>query len=264
MRDPRVTTFVQDGRFFLQASPNRYDIITGEPPPLKVAGAVNLYTEQFFSLMKDRLKDGGIASFWLPIYQLTSDDTKAILRAFQNVFPNASLWATSDLEWIMIGIKPPISPANQELTRGLWTDSTSGPDLARIGLELPEQMFATFLMDAEEISLPLTNEVEPLTDFYPKRLSDAQPNAQAAWELGLRYLKSAGALHASWRLHSFAKFGLTKRTGNQNSEPFFFMRETRYRAEAGGSNWLAELDLYLRTSRLRGPILEVQNTDEFG
>ena len=44
LRDPRVTTFVQDGRFFLQACPESYDIITGEPPPLKTAGAVNLYT----------------------------------------------------------------------------------------------------------------------------------------------------------------------------------------------------------------------------
>ena len=29
LRDPRVTTFIQDGRFFLQASPRQYDIITG-------------------------------------------------------------------------------------------------------------------------------------------------------------------------------------------------------------------------------------------
>ncbi len=72
LRDPRVKTFVQDGRFFLQASPQRYDIITGEPPPLKVAGTVNLYTQQFFALMNGRLKDGGIATFWLPIYQLTT------------------------------------------------------------------------------------------------------------------------------------------------------------------------------------------------
>ncbi len=49
LRDPRVTTFVQDGRFFLQVSPDRYDIITGWPPPLKVAGTVNLYTQQFFA-----------------------------------------------------------------------------------------------------------------------------------------------------------------------------------------------------------------------
>ena len=57
LADPRVTTFIQDGRFFLQANLQRYDVITGEPPPLRVAGTVNLCTEQFFSLVKDRLKE---------------------------------------------------------------------------------------------------------------------------------------------------------------------------------------------------------------
>src|SRR6266478_4009445 len=42
LRDPRVHAVVQDGRFFLQASPRQYDIISGEPPPPKVAGSVNL------------------------------------------------------------------------------------------------------------------------------------------------------------------------------------------------------------------------------
>ena len=63
--DHRVATHVQDGRFFLQAVPRQYDIITGEPPPLKVAGTVNLYTEEFFSRMAARLKEGGIATLWL-------------------------------------------------------------------------------------------------------------------------------------------------------------------------------------------------------
>src|ERR1700736_458382 len=96
LRDPRVSAIVQDGRFFLQASPRQYDLITGEPPPPKVAGSVNLYTEEFFSLMNARLQENGIATFWLPISQLKIGDTKAILRAFQNAFPNASVWAGSD------------------------------------------------------------------------------------------------------------------------------------------------------------------------
>ena len=100
LRDPRVTTFVQDGRFFLQGSPRQYDIITGEPPPPKVAGSVNLYTEEFFSLMKSRLKEGGIATFWLPVDQLKVNEAKAILRAFRNAFPNSSVWAGSDEECI--------------------------------------------------------------------------------------------------------------------------------------------------------------------
>src|SRR5262249_60293250 len=70
LHDPRVTTFIQDGRFFLQATPRQYDIISGEPPPPKNAGAVNLYTEEFFSLMKMRLKEVGIASFGLRVQRL--------------------------------------------------------------------------------------------------------------------------------------------------------------------------------------------------
>ena len=42
LHDSRVHAVVQDGRFFLQASPQQYDIISGEPPPPKVAGSVNL------------------------------------------------------------------------------------------------------------------------------------------------------------------------------------------------------------------------------
>jgi predicted membrane-bound spermidine synthase len=260
LRDPRVTTFVQDGRFFLQACPESYDIITGEPPPLKTAGTVNLYTQQFFSLMRGRLKEGGIAGFWLPLYQLSSDETKAILHAFLNVFPNASLWATSDLEWIMIGIKPPLRKPDQEFAHRLWTEPASGSDLLRIGLEVPDQMPALFVMDAEEID-KITQGVEPLDDFYPKRLADAQPDLKAAYRLGYSYLESSGALErffASSLIHE-----IWPNEPKEPLEPLFLLRETRYRAEMSGSNWLAELDLYLRHSKLRTPVLAVQNSDEF-
>lgn len=259
LRDPRVTTFVQDGRFFLQACPTRYDIITGEPPPLKTVGTVNLYTRQFFSLMKGRLKDGGVASFWLPLYQLTTNETKAILRAFLNVFPNASVWATSDLEWVMIGINPPLRNPDKELARKLWTDPTSGPDLVRVGLEVPEQMPASFVMDAEGIDR-MTQGVEPLDDFYPKRLTDADPDPNAAYQLGYSYLEASGALErffASSLIHD-----LWPNERKELLEPLFSIRETRYRSEMSGSNWLAELDLYLRHSQLRAPVLAVQNSDE--
>lgn len=260
LRDPRVATFVQDGRFFLQACPASYDIITGEPPPLKTAGTVNLYTQQFFSLMKGRLKDGGIASFWLPLYQLTTNETKAILRAFHNVFPNASVWATSDLEWVMIGMKSSLRMPDEKLARRLWTDARSRFDLVRIGLEVPEQMPALFVMDAEEIDR-MTQGVEPLDDFYPKRLTDAQPDLKGAYQLGYSYLESSGALQRFFASSLFRD--IWPNEPKETLEPLFLLRETRYRSEMSGSNWLAELDLYLRHSKLRTPVLAVQNSDEF-
>jgi spermidine synthase len=260
LRDPRVTTFVQDGRFFLQASPESYDIITGEPPPLKVAGTVNLYTQQFFSLMNDRLKDGGIATFWLPIYQLTTDETKAILRAFHNVFPNASVWATSDLEWIVTGMKGPLHKLNEEGARALWSDTGTRSDLGRIGIEVPAQMSALFLMDGEEIDR-ITQGVEPLSDLYPKRLTDVHPDLNAVHHFGYNYLEGSAALHRF--LSSSLIKEIWPNEWKKSLELLFLVRETRYLSEISGSNWLAELDLYLRHTQLRTPVLAVQNSDEF-
>ena len=260
LRDPRVTTFVQDSRFFLQVSPDRYDIITGEPPPLKVAGTVNLYTQQFFALMHDRLKDGGIVTFWLPISQLTTDETKAILRAFHNVFSNASVWATCDLEWIMMGSKGPLQQPDQELARSFWSEAKTRSDLGRIGIESPEQMSGLFVMDSEEIER-ITQGVEPLSDFYPKRLTDAHPDLKAAYQFGRNYFDTSAALRR-FLSSPFIK-EIWPEEWRKSLDLFFLVREMRFISEMSGSNWLADLDLYLRHSRLRAPVLAVQNSDEF-
>src|SRR5262249_46316501 len=118
----RVSTqWFRTWRFFLQATPQQYDIISGEPPPPKVVGSVNLYTEEFFSLMNSRLKEGGIATFWLPINQLKVDEAKAILRAFHNAFPNASVWTNADEQWIMMGIKGRNPGVKKEQIAQLWS-----------------------------------------------------------------------------------------------------------------------------------------------
>ena len=260
LRDPRVTSFVQDGRFFLQASPRQYDVITGEPPPLKVAGTVNLYTEEFFSLMNERLKEGGVATFWLPIYQLDVDETKAILRAFHNVFPDASVWASSDLEWIMMGIKGSGRALKEEEVRRLWNDPATSADLTRIGVEVPEQMAALFVMESEEIDR-ITQGIKPLTDFYPKRLSDSLPDLKATHDFAWTYM-DAPAADRNFRLSPLMKRIWPQRL-KISLEPFFLIRATRYLSGMVGSNWLAELEIYLRGSQLRTPVLDVLNSDEF-
>ncbi|HET6888965.1 MAG TPA: hypothetical protein VFH87_13700 [Candidatus Udaeobacter sp.] len=259
LRDPRVNAIVQDGRFFLQAAPQQYDIITGEPPPPKVAGSVNLYTEEFFSLMKSRLKEGGIATFWLPINQVKVEEAKAILRAFHNAFPNTLVWASSDQQWIMMGIKGPGHRVSEEELRRLWSEpAAAGQELRRVGVEVPQQLAALFLMDGDEIDR-ITRDVAPLTDNYPKRLTDAVWDEQANLEFTSTYMDASSALY---------RFGwspiinrIWPETLNESLKSFFSVREMRYASETIGSNQLAELDIYLRHSHLRIPVLEVLGSD---
>ena len=263
LHDPRVHAIVQDGRFFLQASLQQYDIISGEPPPPKVAGTVNLYTEEFFSLTRSRLKEGGIATFWLPINQLKLEETKAILRAFHNAFPNASVWGNADWDWIMMGINGPGGKVNEDELRHLWNDPATGADLRRIGIEVPQQLAALFLMDGDDIDR-ITGNVAPLTDIYPKRLTDEPCDDEQNHRFALTYLTAPAAVQR------FVQSSLTSRiwpktlsTAEAELESFFILRQSRYLSDTIGSNKLAELDLYLRHSRLRIPVLEVLGSDAF-
>jgi hypothetical protein len=52
-------------------------------------------------------------------------------------------------------------------------------------------------------------------------------------------------------------------TLSKSLKSLFAVRETRFLSETIGTNKLAELDLYLRGSRLRTPVLEVLGSDEF-
>jgi spermidine synthase len=261
LRDPRVHAVVQDGRFFLQASPQQYDIISGEPPPPKVAGSVNLYTEEFFSMMNGRLKEAGIATFWLPINQLKVDETKAILRAFRNVFPNASVWAGADEQWIMMGIKGQARPIKEEEIGRLWSDPLINADLDRIGIEVPQQLGALFLMGADEIDR-ITHDTAPLTDDYPKRLTDQHWDEQANHHFALTYMEAALAVRNFLRSPLISGFG--SETLKDSLESCFMFRETRYRCGiVGRCNTLAELDIYLRHSPLRTPVLEALGSNEF-
>ena len=65
------------------------------------------------------------------ILPMTEDKHKTLAAQF----PNASIWANADQEWIMMGINGPGRKVKEEEIRQLWSNSDSGADLRRIGIE---------------------------------------------------------------------------------------------------------------------------------
>ena len=116
------------------------------------------------------------------------EESKAILRAFHNAFPNALVWASADQQWIMMGIKGLGRRVNEEELRRLWSEpARAGQDLRRIGVEVPQQLGALFLMDGDEIDR-ITQDIAPLTDNYPKRLTDEPWNEEANFRFAATYM----------------------------------------------------------------------------
>jgi spermidine synthase len=168
--DPRVRVHVEDGRFFLQTSRERFDLITGEPPPPKYAGVVSLYTREYFDLVRERLADGGMATYWLPVHSLTDEDAAGVIRAFCEVFPDCSLWNGSGLDWILLGTREARRPVTPERFRRPWEDPGRLPELRALGFERPEQLLTTFMAGPRRLSA-LVDDTPPLEDDHPHRLS---------------------------------------------------------------------------------------------
>ncbi len=180
LRDSRIKVHIEDVRYFLQTTSNRYDLITGEPPPPRRPGVVNLYTKEYFQLVHDRLNEGGMTTYWVPILDLSAEDTKAILRAFCDVFPDCSMWNGTSADWMLVGTRGRgVGPPTEEQFTRQWRDPILGPKLRAIGLESPEQFGSLFIGDADYLKEIVAGTL-PLEDNYPKRLRPLYTNLENA------------------------------------------------------------------------------------
>jgi spermidine synthase len=91
LHHPRGRVIISDGRNYVRLSRETYDMIAVDPaPPIESAGSVVLYTREFLTEGKARLRPGGTFMLWIP-YALPMDDFKDHVRTFAGVFRHTSL-----------------------------------------------------------------------------------------------------------------------------------------------------------------------------
>jgi spermidine synthase len=87
LKNPNGHIVIDDGRRFLKRTQDKYDIIVIDPPPpVEAAGCSLLYSPQFYALVKQHLKPGGILQAWFPgSDRLTA---QAFFRSLSDSFPH--------------------------------------------------------------------------------------------------------------------------------------------------------------------------------
>jgi len=257
--DPRVRVHVEDGRFFLQVTPERYDLITGEPPPPGLAGVVNLYSREHFQLIRDRLTEHGLASYWLPIHSLSKRDALGIVRAFCDVFEDCSLWRGGPVDWVLLGSRGGVTPPTREGLSAQWTQPRVRGELAVLGLSSPELLGSTFLADAVELAA-LARDTPPVTDDFPNRLAglpgdEAFFQELAAFPAAQRRFAESPFLSAVWPAELKA--------ATLNSYRLQQLVEQAIKTSVGGADCrrLPELELALTGTQLVAPVLWMLGTD---
>jgi spermidine synthase len=100
---PNVHLRVDDGRNYMLLTPERYDIVTADVILPIHAGAGNLYSVEYYRLMRRVLHNRGIAVQW--IGSAGETEYKLIMRTFVSVFPHTTLWHGGSL---MVGSSRPL------------------------------------------------------------------------------------------------------------------------------------------------------------
>jgi spermidine synthase len=103
--DKRVRIIPTDGRNYILATPKYYDVITAEPSNPWIAGIANLYTREFYQVIKSKIKDDGIFAQWFHNYSMSPDDFRMVFRTFVEAFPHVSLWSMKESDFLLIGSK---------------------------------------------------------------------------------------------------------------------------------------------------------------
>jgi spermidine synthase len=129
--DPRFHISFRDGRNYLLRSPRAWDVIVSEPSNPWISGVSNLFTREFYEIVRRRLAPGGVFGQWFHYYNLAAADVKVEAKTFLTVFPHASLW-----------LVPPVESADG--TRRL------GADLLLVGSAQPQALEWTRLVHTLE------------------------------------------------------------------------------------------------------------------
>jgi spermidine synthase len=148
---PNAHIHVDDGRNSLMLTPRRYDVVTADVIHPIFAGSGNLYSAEYFTLIRGVLNPGGLVLQWVAG---TEAEYKAIARTFLSVFPETTVWVDGSL---MVGSLEPL-----RLRRANSTRNSRFPD-ARWACTISASRLST---------------------SSSRRLSPARTNFAPTWERG--------------------------------------------------------------------------------
>ena len=101
----------------------RFDVITADIIQPGHAGAGHVYSREYFTLVRNALKDDGVALQW--IGHRPSVEYNLIMRTFLDVFPHATLWNDANF---MVGTQQPLDRSRRRSIVCARTSRRAPPD----------------------------------------------------------------------------------------------------------------------------------------
>jgi spermidine synthase len=124
-----------------------------------------LYSREFYVLLRERLKEGGVAAQWIPMHSHTEPEMRMLVRSFVEVFPESTLWLPVERDAILVGAIDFASIDAGAIGRRVAGGAVAA-DLADAGIGSAAALFATLALDRDRLKAYVDG-VAPITDDRP-------------------------------------------------------------------------------------------------
>ena len=129
-KDPRLQMEINDGRNYLLATDETFDLLISEPSNPWQAGVCNLYTKEFFEICKARLKKDGIFALWWQGNEVSVESLKKVMAALKQSFGNVTVFCAEPGNYCALATLSPLridlSVVAAALKNKKVRDATSG------------------------------------------------------------------------------------------------------------------------------------------
>ena len=98
VRPPKLV--IDDGRAYMRATNEKYDIVSSDTIHPWVRGGGDMYTLEYFQSCRDVMAPGGLICHWLPLYQMSLEDVKAVVRTFAKVFRTYAFFSGTNISLV--------------------------------------------------------------------------------------------------------------------------------------------------------------------
>jgi spermidine synthase len=199
-----VRLVLDDGRRYLAASRDNFDVIVSDLFVPWNPGTGNLYAREMYETAARRLAPDGLFCQWLPLYQLTREEFDIIVRTFLSVFPHVGLWRDDFYsELPVVGLVGQLAPKPLDLTR-IHERALHLPDWSKDPLfSTPRgllMLYAGSLSAVPDLfgSAPLNTDDNPLIEFLAPKLTRVNSTSNTDWFIGKSLASFYDILDKRW------------------------------------------------------------------
>jgi spermidine synthase/tetratricopeptide (TPR) repeat protein len=204
LADRRTRLVLEDGRIHLAYTDTQYDVVISEPSNPWMAGISNLFTTDFYGLVRARLSPDGLFAQWIQNYDMTREIFGTIVASIHDAFPHLVVFQPNPWDTVVLASPQPIVRRWEDM-KARFAAPTVRQSLIGVGIGNPLELgFFLLAPEAQAVDLARrssrrnTDDNVWLEHRMPREMVRATSENVAADLLRQSAPARLGALEAMW------------------------------------------------------------------